>query len=115
MWRLRFAALLTLAVLGAGCNIIKAAPTPTTPTGTLQGVVTAPGGPVANAQVAVTASDATQHTGASNADGFYRITAIPVGPATYAVRANGYAEVDGSIEIAPDPGGTHQDVSLNPQ
>ena len=87
----------------------------TTATGTLQGVVTGPSGPVANAGISVTASDATQHGGVSNADGYYSIVGIPAGPATFSVRASGFARVDGSIVIAADPGGNRQDVSLNPQ
>ena len=108
-------ALIICAILAAaGCSIIKAQPTPKVSTGTLQGVVTGPSGPVANAAVTVTASDATQHGGLSDGAGYYSIAGIATGPATYSVRANGFAEVDGSITIAPDPTGTRQDVSLNP-
>ena len=97
-----------------GCNIIKAQPTPKAITGTMQGVVTGPGGPISGAAVTVTASDATQHGGISDSGGYYSITGIAAGPATYSVRASGYAEVDGNITIAPDPTGNRQDVSLNP-
>jgi carboxypeptidase family protein len=107
--------LLMCAVVFAGCSIIKSQPAPLTPTGTLQGVVTGPAGPVAHAAISITASDATQHGGVSNADGYYSISAIPAGPATFSVRANGFAEVDGSLVIAADPGGNRKDVSLNPQ
>lgn len=103
------------AALFAGCSIIKSQQSPTMPTGTLSGVVTGPGGPVSNAAISVTASDATSHGGLSNADGYYSITGIPAGPATYSVRAAGFAEVDGSIVIAADPGPNRQDVNLNPQ
>jgi len=107
-------AAMTAAAL-AGCNILQAHPNTPALTGTLQGVVTSPSGPVANAQILVTASDATQHAGLSNGDGYYSIASLPLGPATYAVRASGFSEVDGNLVIAPDPGGTRQDVSLNPQ
>jgi len=107
-------AAMTAAAL-AGCNILQAHSNTSTPMGTLQGVVTSPSGPVANAQILVTASDATQHAGLSNGDGYYSIASLPLGPATYAVRASGFSEVDGNLVIAPDPGGTRQDVSLNPQ
>lgn len=103
------------AMLLADCSIIKAPSTPGTPTGTLQGVVTGPSGPVQNAEVDVTASDATQHGGLSNADGFYSITSIPAGPATYSVQAPGFAPYNGSLTINPDPSANRQDVSLNPQ
>lgn len=108
-----FVAIIAAALFG--CNILQAHPTPAAQTGTLQGIVTSPSGPVANAQVLVTASDATQHAGATNNDGYYSVASIPLGPATYSVRASGFAEVDGSLVIAPDPQGTRQDVSLNPQ
>jgi hypothetical protein len=103
------------ALLLCGCSIIKAQPTPQVVTGTLAGVITGPGGPVANASVTISASDATQHAGISNADGYYSIASIPIGPATYSVRASGFAAVEGSIVIAADPGPNRQDVSLNPQ
>src|SRR4029077_16175134 len=116
MRRLTSAAVVAIVVTALfGCNIIQAHPGPATQTGTLQGVVTSPSGPVANADVLVTASDATQHAGLSNGDGYYSIASIPLGPATYSVRATGFAEVDGNLVIAPDPGGTKQNVSLNPQ
>lgn len=122
MTRLKLIALCTVSVAAltaltalAGCSIIKAQPTPTIPTGTLQGVVTGPSGPIANAAISVTASDATQHVGLSNADGYYSIASIPVGPATFSVRASGYAQVDGSLVISADPTANRQDVSLNPQ
>ena len=117
---MRRLSVLALCVMGAvsfattSCNIIKAQPAPKVTTGTLQGVVTGPGGPVSSATVMVTASDATQHAGLSDSGGYYSITGIATGPATYSVRASGYAEVDGSITIAPDPTGNRQDVSLNP-
>jgi len=110
-----FAAMSAAALLLGGCNIIKAQPTPAAVTGTLTGVVTGPGGPIGNAEIIVTASDATQHSGLSNVDGYYSIASIPVGPATYDVRASGFANVNGSIVIAADPGPNRQDVSLNPQ
>jgi len=103
------------ALLLCSCGLIKAQPTPQTVTGTLAGVITGPGGPVANAAVTVSASDATQHTGLSNPDGYYSIASIPAGPATYSVRASGFATVEGSIVISADPGPNRQDVSLNPQ
>ncbi|HXW77499.1 MAG TPA: carboxypeptidase-like regulatory domain-containing protein [Candidatus Eremiobacteraceae bacterium] len=106
---------IAFAIALAGCSIIRATPTPTTPTGTLQGVVTGSSGPVAGAQVAVTASDATQHVGSSDSNGFYSISGIPVGPATYTVNATGYAPYAGAITIIADPGPNHQDISLNPQ
>jgi hypothetical protein len=116
MQRLTMAGLAVITALSvSACSIIKAQPIPVTSTGTLQGVVTGPGGPVANAGVMVTASDATQHGGYSNADGYYSIAGIPAGPASFSVRASGYARVDGSIVIAADPGPNRQDVSLNPQ
>ena len=109
------AACTAATILLCGCSIIKAQQAPVVPTGTLQGVVTGPSGPVANASISVIASDATQHTGFSNADGFYSITGIPTGAATFSVRASGFAQVDGSIVISADPGPNRQDVSLNPQ
>jgi len=109
------AAIVVIALACAGCSIIKATPSPTTPTGTLQGVVTGPGGPVVNAEVLVTASDATQHTGATNHDGYYSIGSIPAGPASYSVQAAGFAQLNGSLVIMADPTGNRQDVSLNPQ
>jgi len=113
---LTLAAIATIAAAAlAGCNILEAHPNTSAPTGMLQGVVTSPSGPVANAQILVTASDATQHAGLSNGDGYYSIASLPLGPATFSVRASGFAEVDGNLVIAPDPGGTRQDVSLNPQ
>jgi hypothetical protein len=102
-------------LLLGGCGLIKAQPTPQVVTGTLSGVITGPSGPIANASITIAAADATQHTGASNADGYYSIASIPVGPATYSVRASGFADVEGSIVIAADPGPNRQDVSLNPQ
>ncbi len=109
-----FAVTSAVMLATTGCNIIKAQPTPKVSTGTMQGVVTGPNGPIANAAVTVTASDATQHAGLSNTDGYYSIAEIATGPATYAVRASGYTEVDGSITIVADPALTRQDVSLNP-
>jgi hypothetical protein len=107
---------LVLAVaMIAGCSIIKAPPSATTKTGTLSGVVTGPGGPVANADVTITASDATQHAGLSDSGGYYSIQGVPAGPATFSVRASGFAEVDGNVVIAADPGTNRQDISLNPQ
>jgi hypothetical protein len=103
------------AVLFGGCGLIKAQPSPQTVTGTLAGVITGPSGPIANAAVTISASDATQHAGMSNGDGYYSIAGIPVGPATYSVRASGFALVEGSMVIAADPGPNRQDVSLNPQ
>lgn len=116
MRRLTLVAVATMTAAAlAGCGLLQAHPNTPAPTGTLQGVVTSPSGPVANAQILVTASDATQHAGLSNGDGYYSIASLPLGPATYSVRASGFAEVDGNLVIAPDPGGTRQDVSLNPQ
>lgn len=116
MRRLTLVAVATMTAAAlAGCNILEAHPNAPAPTGTLQGVVTSPSGPVANAQILVTASDATQHAGLSNGDGYYSIASLPLGPASYTVKASGFAEVDGNIVIAPDPGGTRQDISLNPQ
>ena len=116
MRRLTHAAIVAMmATALIGCNIIQAHPSQAAQTGTLQGIVTSPSGPVANAQVLLTASDATQHVGVSNNDGYYSIASIPLGPATYSVRASGFTEVDGDLVIAPDPQGTRQDVSLNPQ
>jgi carboxypeptidase family protein len=109
------ALIVTGALLSCGCSIIKAQPSPTTLTGTMQGVVTGPSGPIASASVTVTASDATQHVGISDSGGFYSITAVPVGPATFAVRASGFSEYDGTIVINADPQTNRQDVSLNPQ
>jgi len=99
----------------AGCSIIRAQPQPTAQTGTLQGVITGPSGPVANAEVIVTAADATQHSAATNANGYYSIAGIPSGPATFSVQASGFAEYDGAIVIASDPTTNKQDISLNPQ
>ena len=106
----------TIAALFAttGCSIIKAQPAPKLTTGTMSGVVTGPNGPVPDAAITVTASDATQHSGLSNTDGYYSITGIATGPATFSVRASGFAEVDGNITVVEDPAPTHQDVSLNP-
>lgn len=116
MRRLTRVAVVTMTAAAlAGCTLLQAHPNTPAPTGTLQGVVTSPSGPVANAQILVTASDATQHAGLSNGDGYYSIAALPLGPASYTVRASGFSEVDGNLVIAPDPGGTRQDVSLNPQ
>lgn len=103
------------AVVVSGCSIIKAQPTPTAATGTMQGVITGPSGPIASAAVIVTASDATQHVGQSDTGGYYSIASVPAGPATFAVKASGFAEYDGSIVISPDPTPNRQDVSLNPQ
>jgi hypothetical protein len=112
------AALVAAAILSVaftGCSIIKAQPSPTTKTGTLQGVVTGPAGPVANAAVTVTASDASQESGVSDSGGFYSIANVPAGPATFAVVAQGYAVYTGAVVINPDPQTNRQDVSLNPQ
>jgi hypothetical protein len=103
------------ALLFGGCSIIKAQQSPAATTGTLQGVITGPSGPIANASVSVTASDATQHLGQSDTGGFYDIAAVPTGPATFAVRAPGFSEYDGSVVITADPNTNRQDVSLNPQ
>lgn len=107
------AAILTVAL--AGCSIIKAQPSPTTKTGTLQGVVTGPAGPITGAAVTVTASDASQESGVSDSGGFYSIANVPAGPATYAVVAQGYAAYNGAVVINPDPQTNRQDISLNPQ
>jgi hypothetical protein len=120
MIRIRHIAASAILIIVAGlvmnaCSIIRAPATPGLPTGTLQGVVTGPSGPIANAEVSVTAADATQHTGVSNGNGFYSISSIPAGPATYTVQASGYAQVDGAVTIAADPNTNRQDVSLNPQ
>jgi hypothetical protein len=109
-----------VAIAGAvlilcGCSIIRAQQSPAATTGTLQGVITGPSGPVADATVAVTASDATQHVGQSDSGGFYSITTVPTGPATFAVRAAGFSEYDGSMVITADPDTNRQDISLNPQ
>lgn len=98
-----------------GCSIIRSQPSPETKTGTLQGVVTGPNGPIANAAISVTTSDATQHGALSNADGYYTLSGLPAGPATIVVRAAGFTEYDGSVVIATDPVRTEQNVSLNPQ
>jgi hypothetical protein len=99
----------------AGCSIIKAQPTQVAKTGTLVGVITGPGGPVANAAITVTAVDATQHVGVSNAAGYYAISGIPEGPATFSVRVGGYTQYDGSVVIASEPTRNEQNISLNPQ
>ena len=62
-----------------GCSVIRATPSTTTPTGTLQGVVTGPNGPVAGASVQVTPTDNSYHQGSTDSQGFYQITGIPVG------------------------------------
>jgi hypothetical protein len=115
----RIGALIAVSVIAgasvSACSIIRAPATPGVATGTLQGVVTGPSGPIANAEVSVTAADATQHTGVSNSNGYYSISAIPTGPATFSVSAAGYADVSGSVTIAADPNTNRQDVSLNPQ
>jgi hypothetical protein len=111
-------ALLVLALVAlvcTGCSIIRAQPTPQTKSGTLQGVVTGPSGPIGNAQVSVTASDATLHTGVTNADGFYSISGIPEGPATFTIQAAGFAQFSGTTNIQADPANNRQDASLNPQ
>ena len=108
-------ATIATAMLAISCSIIRAPSTTGAPTGTLQGVVTGPSGPVQNAEVDVTAADATQHGGLSNADGFYSIASIPAGPATYSVQAPGFAPYNGAVTINPDPNSNRQDVSLNPQ
>jgi hypothetical protein len=105
----------TSAVAVTDCSIIRSQPGPSTLTGTLQGVVTGPNGPVANAEIAITAADATQHIGVSNSNGYYLISGIPIGQATFSVKAAGFAEYDGNIVIASDPTTNKQDVSLNPQ
>src|SRR5690348_11174653 len=111
MRRMTLAAVATMiAAALTGCGLLQAHPNTPAPTGTLQGVVTSPSGPVANAQILVVASDATQHAALSNGDGYYSIASLPLGPATYSVRASGFSEVDGNLVIAPDPGGTRQDV-----
>lgn len=108
--------LITTAAAGiAGCALIKAQPPEVAKTGTLVGVVTGPGGPVANAAVTVTAVDATQHVGVSNGAGYYSISGIPEGPATFSVRVGGFAQYDGSIVIASEPTRNEQNISLNPQ
>ena len=107
--------LVMVAALSTGCSIIRAQPTPVTKSGTLQGVVTGPNGPIVNAQVAVTASDATLHTGITDHDGYYAISGIPAGPATFTIQASGFAQFSGTTDIQADPANNRQDVSLNPQ
>jgi hypothetical protein len=109
------AALALVAIATCGCSIIRAQPTPTSSTGTLQGIITGPSGPIPDAAVTIFASDATQHVGVSDSGGFYSIAGVPVGQASYSVRAAGFAESDGSVVIAADPQTNRQDVSLNPQ
>ncbi|HME82631.1 MAG TPA: carboxypeptidase-like regulatory domain-containing protein [Candidatus Eremiobacteraceae bacterium] len=98
--------------LATGCNVIKATPTTTTKPGTLQGVVTGPSGPVAGAQISVTPTDNSYHTGGTDQTGFYQITGIPAGSIVYTVSAPGYQTVNGSAMIAPDTT-TIQNVSLS--
>jgi hypothetical protein len=115
MLGLRAVAVMLAAFALAGCSIIRAQPPPVTQTGTLQGIVTGPNGPIANAAVVLIASDATQHSALSDGAGYYTIASVPVGPASLSVRANGFTEYDATITIVSDPAANRQDVNLNPQ
>ena len=72
-----------------------------TTTSTIEGVVTDPNGAVvAGAKVTVKAATlATERNVTTDAEGFYRISALPAGVYTVAVSGNGFAERTSSIEL----------------
>jgi hypothetical protein len=92
-----------------GCNV---PPTTAAQTGTLQGVVTGPTGPVAGASVQVTPTDNSYHQALTDAQGFYQITGIPVGSVVLSVTAPGYRPYSGSATIVESQSVT-QNVSLS--
>jgi hypothetical protein len=96
----------------AGCSVIRATPSATASTGTLQGVVTGPNGPVAGASVQVTPTDNSYHQAATDAQGFYQITGIPVGSVVVTVSANGYRTYAVSATIVDNPP-VVQNISLS--
>jgi hypothetical protein len=95
-----------------GCSVIRATPTTTAQTGTLQGVVTGPNGPVAGASVQVTPTDNSYHQAITDSQGFYQATNIPVGSVVITVSAPGYRTYSGSATIV-DSQSVVQNVSLS--
>jgi hypothetical protein len=95
-----------------GCSVIRATPTTATPTGTLQGVVTGPSGPVAGASVQVTPTDNSYHQTLTDSQGFYQIPDIPAGPVVVTVSASGYRSYSGTATIADSQTAT-QNISLS--
>lgn len=95
--------------LTTGCN---AHPPAAAQTGTLQGVVTGPTGPVAGASVQVTPTDNSYHQTVTDSQGFYQIADIPAGPVVITVSAPGYRSYSGSAMIVDNQSVT-QNVSLS--
>ena len=95
-----------------GCSVIRATPTTTTATGTLQGVVTGPNGPVAGASVQVTPTDNSYHQALTDSQGFYQLASVPVGSVVISVSAPGYRTYSGSAMIV-DGQSVVQNVSLS--
>ena len=95
-----------------GCNVIRAEPSATAQTGTLQGVVTGPSGPVPGASVQVTPTDNSYHQAVTDSQGFYQLTGIPVGPVVVTVSAPGYRSNSVSATIV-DSQSVTQNVSLS--
>ena len=92
--------LVLVAALAAGaCSILKAQPTEQTPTGSLQGVVTGPSGPVSGALVQVTTSAATTVATQSDPNGFFALKDVPQGTALLTVSASGYYPFSTSVNI----------------
>jgi hypothetical protein len=95
--------------LATGCN---AHPPAAAQTGTLQGVVTGPTGPVAGASVQVTPTDNSYHQGVTDSQGFYQISDIPAGSVVLTVSATGYRSYSGSATVI-DSQTVVQNVSLS--
>ena len=104
--------LIVILLALASCNVIKATPSDTVTTGTLQGVVTGPAGPVPGASVQVTPTDNSYHQATSDSQGFYQITGIPVGSVVVTVSAQGYRTYSASATIVENPP-VVQNVSLS--
>ena len=96
----------------ARCTDIRATPSNTVDTGTLQGVVTGPSGPVPGASVQVTPTDNSYHQSVTDSQGFYQITGIPVGSVVVTVTASGYRTASLSATIVDNPP-VVQNVSLS--
>lgn len=102
------------ALVLAGCSIIRAQPTTTTPSGSLSGVITGPGGPVVGASIQVTPSNASSVGTISNTNGYYEFLNLAEGPASISVAAGGYYAYNGNVSIVAKTTTTFN-VSLSPR
>jgi hypothetical protein len=103
---------IAVALLIAGCSTGQNQP-PSSPVGTLTGVVTGQSGPVSGASIDLTGTDGSRRTAASTADGYFEIDRVPAGTSLLSVSATGFAIWQTNVVITPNATLT-QDVRLSP-